>query len=170
MKRNVFARFGVVLAAGFAFFLTACSNPGSTGSSSSALGLAGTWTLAAASTMGHGNFSATAAVTQSGTGLGVNGSTTLSSPGGKATITQSGTTLSGTAENTAQTSGFTFTGTLSSGNLTLTASAGCGSAGTVTGTFTGTISSSSVKGTYKLTPGANCMVTGDAGTFTATKQ
>jgi hypothetical protein len=172
MKRIPAARLGTLLTIGIALFLTACSGGGGTSGSSSGgpLNLAGTWTATVTSTEGQGTFTGNAAVTQSGEGLGVNGSTTLSAPGGQVVLSQTGTALTGKITNSVQSMSFNFTGTLSSGNLTLTGSTSCGTAGTQTLAITGTITSSAVKGTYKLTRPSGCYYASDAGSFTATKQ
>jgi hypothetical protein len=159
-----------LLAVGITLFLTACSNS----PSNSALNLTGTWTVTTVSTQGHKGFSGTAAISQSGQGLGSNGATTLAATVGQIAVTQTGTAITGIITNSIQKLGYTFTGTLSSGSLTVTGSTPCGGGSignnTQTITIVGTITSNSAAGTYTITRGSACYSTGDAGTFVASKQ
>jgi hypothetical protein len=178
MNRTAAARLSVLLAAGIPFFLSACGGggaSGSGGSSNSALNMAGTWTVTTVSTQGHGSFSGTAAVSQSGEGLGVNGATTLAAPVGQIAISQTGTALTGILSNSIQKVGYNFIGTLSSSNFTVTGSTLCSyhsAQGTTQSTIsiTGTVTSNSATGTYTITQGSGCYNSSDAGTFVATKQ
>ncbi len=139
--------------------------------SNPALNMAGTWTVTTVSTQGHKGFSGTAAMSQSGPGLGVNGATTLTATIGQITASQTGTALTGTITNSIQKVSYNFIGTLSSGNLTITGSTPCPSASaTRTTSITGTITSNSASGTYTITSGSGCYYSSDAGTFVATKQ
>jgi hypothetical protein len=169
MNRTVAVGFRGILAAGISLFFTAC---GGTTPSNSALNLAGTWTVTTVSTQGHKGFSGTAALSQSGQGLGVNGATTLAAAIGQITVSQNGTALTGTITNSMQKVGYSFVGTLSSGNLTISGSTSCGTGSNTTQStsMTGTISSSSAAGTYTITRGSGCYYSNDAGTFVATKQ
>lgn len=155
-----------LLAVGITFLLTACnSSP-----SNSALNLAGTWTVTTVSTQGHKGFSGTAAVSQSGQGLGVNGATTLAAAIGQISVSQTGAALTGTIANSLQKVGYNFVGTLSSGNLTITGSSPCNANVTQSIGITGTITSNSANGTYTITRPSGCYYSSDAGTFVATKQ
>ena len=147
--------------------LTACSGA----PSNPALNMVGNWTVTTVSTQGHKGFSGTAAMSQTGPGLGVNGATTLTANIGQITVSQSGTALTGTITNSIQKVSYNFIGTLSSGNLTITGSTPCPSAsGTYSTSITGTITSNTMQGNYTLTRGAGCYYNSDAGTFVATKQ
>jgi hypothetical protein len=171
MNRIVSASLSMLLAAA-TLFLSAC-NGGASGSGSatnSALNLAGTWTVKTVSTQGHGTSSGTATVTQSGQGLGVNGTTTLSAPIGQIVLSQTGTALTGSITYEMQTTTYNYTGTLSSGNLTITGSASCSATTSQSTSFTGTITSNAIQGTYTITRGSGCYYPSDAGTFVATKQ
>jgi hypothetical protein len=162
-----------LLAAGITFFLTACGGGGASSSSNSAMNMAGAWTVTTVSTQGHGSFSGTATVSQSGQGLGVNGSTTLAATIGQIAVSQTGTALTGIIANSIQKVGYNFIGTLSSGNLTITGSTPCygASNGTQSTTsITGTITSNSATGTYTITRSGCYYTSSDAGTFVATKQ
>jgi hypothetical protein len=156
-----------LMAVGIPFFLTACSST----PSNPALNLAGTWTVTAVSTQSHTNLSGSAAISQSGQGLGVNGATTLNATIGQIAVSQTGTTFTGTIANSMQKVAYNFTGTLSGGNLTITGSTPClpSNAMQVT-SFTGTITSNAIQGNYTIAHGSGCYYAGDAGTFAATKQ
>jgi hypothetical protein len=161
-----------VLAVGLTLFLSAC---GSTGNS--ALNLAGTWTITTVSTQGHKGASGSLVVSQTGQGLGVNGSTALGGTVGQIalgqiSLTQTGTALTGAVANSAQKVVYNFTGTLSGSNLTLSGSASCGSGvnSTQSTGIVGTITSNAASGTYTVSSASACHANGDAGTFTATKQ
>jgi len=158
-----------LLAAGI--FLTACSS-GTSNTASNTPNLAGNWTVTTVSTQGHGGFSGTSAVTQSGQGLGVTGATTLTAAIGQIAVSQTGTALTGTITNSVQKAAYNFTGTLSSGNLTITGSSVCGGSNgkTQSTSIVGTITSNSATGTYTITRSSGCYYSNDAGTFTATKQ
>jgi len=155
-----------LLAVGITLFLTACSGS----PSNSALNLAGTWTVTTVSTQGHKGFSGTAAMSQSGQGLGVNGATALAAAVGQINVSQSGTALTGTITNSIQKVGYNFTGTLSSGNLAITGSTPCGSNNSQSTSIVGTITSNNATGTYTITRSSACYYSSDAGTFVATKQ
>ncbi len=169
VNRIAIAGLSMVLAAGITLSLTACGGAGAP-SGPSSLNLAGTWTVKAVSTQGHGTSSGTAAVSQSGQGLGVNGSTTLAAPIGGMTVSQTGTALTGTITNSMKAATFNFTGTLFSGALTITGSTSCGVNSTQTLSMTATLASNAAQGTYTVSHTANCYSSTDAGTFTATKQ
>jgi hypothetical protein len=169
MNRITVAGLRVVMAAGITLSLAACSSGGST-PAASAFNLAGTWTVKTVSTQGHGTKSGTATVTQTGQGVGVTGSTTLSAPVGGITVSQTGTALTGTITNSLKATTYNFTGTLSSGSLTLTGTAVCTKTATQTLSLTGTLSSTSAQGTYTIPSVAGCFSSNDGGTFTATKQ
>jgi hypothetical protein len=136
--------------------------------------MAGNWTVTTISTQGHGSFSGTAAVSQSGQGLGANGSTTLAAAAiGQIAVTQTGTALTGIIANSMQKVGYNFIGTLSSGNLTITGSTPCygvSNSTQSTTSITGTITSNSATGTYTITRSGCYYTSSDAGTFVATKQ
>jgi len=174
MNRIVAARMSVLLASILTISLTACSGGGtsSTSSSNSALDLAGTWTIKTVSTQGQGSFSATTPVSQSGSGLNENGTTTLAATVGQIALTQLGSVLSGTISNLnpKQAITYNFTGTLSSGNFTITGSAPCTTTTTQSTTLAGTVTSNAIQGTYTITRPARCYYPNDAGTFVATKQ
>ena len=98
------------------FLVSACGG-GSTGgsSSNSAMNLAGTWTVKTVSTQGqppYGGFSGTAAVSQSGEGIGVNGATTFTTILGSIAASQTGAALTGTFTNSIQQVSYNFIGTL----------------------------------------------------------
>ncbi len=154
------------------FLLTACSGGSSSngGSSTSALNMAGTWTVTTVSTQGHGTSSGTATITQSGQGLGVTGTTTLAAPMGQIAISQTGTALTGTITNSLVPITFNFIGTLSGGNLTITGSTSCGGNVTESTGITGTITSTNMQGNYTITRPSGCYYSSDAGTFVATKK
>ena len=153
---------------------------GSTGgvsSSNSAMNLAGTWTVTTVSTQGqppYGGFSGTAAVSQSGEGLGVNGATTFTSILGSIAVSQTGAALTGTFTNSIKKVSYNFIGTLSGGNFTITASTSCNgskaSNGQESTSITGTITSNSATGTYMISRSSGCYYSSDAGTFVATKK
>lgn len=168
MNRIAAASLSALLATGITFFLAACNGS----PSNSALNLSGTWTVTTVSTQGHKGFSGTAAMSQSGPGLGVNGATTLAATIGQISVSQTGTALTGTITNSIQKVGYNFTGTLSSGSLTITGSTTCGSGSNnaQSTSIVRTINSNSASGTYTITRGSNCYSYNDAGTFAATKQ
>jgi len=132
--------------------------------------MAGTWTVTTVSTQGHGTASGTATITQSGTGVGVTGSTTLAAPVGQIAISQTGTALTGTIKNSLVPITFNFIGTLSSGNLTISGSTACNGSVTESTSITGTITSTNIQGTYTITRPAGCYSFNDAGTFVAAKK
>ena len=153
----------------FLLALTGCNTGGSI-SSNSAINMAGTWTIKAVSTQGHGNFSGTASVSQSGVGLGVNGTTTFTASIGSITVSQSGTALTGTLTNSIRKITYNFTGTLSGDNFTITGST-ISDPGSVSSTaIIGPITSNSVQGTYTITRSSGSYYPNDAGTFVAAKQ
>lgn len=173
MKRIAVASLSALLAAGITIFIAACSGSGASSTSgNSAINEAGTWTVTTVSTQGHGSFSGTAALTQSGQGFGVNGATTLTAAIGQITVSQTGTALNGTITNSIQKAAYNFIGTLSSGNLTITGSSPCGggSNSTQSTSIVGAITSNSAAGTYTITRGSACYYPSDAGSFVATKQ
>lgn len=180
MKRTGFLScFSTVVPLTLAFVLTACGGGGSSGgssSSNSAINLAGTWTVTTVSTQGqasYGGFSGTAAVSQSGGGLGVNGTTTLTAIVGSIAVSQTGTALTGTFTNSIQKVSYNFIGTLSRGNFTITASTSCGGSPNSpqeSTSITGTITSDSASGTYTISRPSGCYYSSDTGTFVATKQ
>jgi hypothetical protein len=166
-------RFAVLLlASALALLLVACSSNsgGNSSSGNSALNMAGAWTITAASSEGKGTVSGTANVAQSGQGLGTNGMTTLTAVVGSISFSQSGTGLTGTITDSIKGVTYNFTGTLSGDNLTVTGSAPCSVQGTQSVSLTGTITSTSTQGSYAITRSSNCYYSGDAGTWTATKQ
>lgn len=170
--RSVSRLTSILAIAGISLGLAACNSGTSNTSnnpSSSALNLAGTWTVITTSTQGHGSTSTTAALTQSGTGIGVDGSTTLSAPAGSIAMTESGTALSGTVTQGTR-KVFSFSGTLSNGNLSLSGTNACSGQVVETNTIAGTVTSTKISGTYTLTRPPGCYYPNDAGTFTATKQ
>jgi hypothetical protein len=136
------------------------------------MNLAGTWTVTTVSTQSHKGFSGTAAVSQSGQGLGVNGATNLTAVIGQIMVSQTGTALTGTIANSIQKVGYNFIGTLAGGNLTVTGSTTCGSGSNnaQSTSIVGTITSNGASGTYTITRGSSCYSYSDAGTFLATKQ
>jgi hypothetical protein len=138
------------------------------------MNLAGNWTVTATSTQGMGTVSGTAAMTQSGQGMGTNGVTTLTAAIGSINVTQSGTNLTGTITDSIHDKIYNFTGTLSGGNITITGGSVPCNAGYLTGTrsasMTGTITSTNMQGNYTITSSSGCYNSGDAGTWTATKQ
>ncbi len=153
------------------FALTGCGSA----PSNSALNMAGTWTVTTVSTQGqppYGGFSGTAAVSQSGEGLGVNGATTFTTILGSIAVSQTGAALSGTFTNSIQKVSYNFIGTFSSGNFTITGSTPCGTGSnkTQSTSIVGTITSNSATGTYTITRSSGCYYSSDAGTFVATKQ
>lgn len=172
MNRIASASLSVLLASGI-LSLTACNSGNSSSapsSTSSALNLAGNWTVTTTSTQGHSSFSGMATVSQSGDGLGVTGTTTLTAPVGQVTLSQTGSVLTGTIKDSLNSTTFNFTGTLSSGNLTLSGSTPCPSSTTTQSvSITGAITSSSIQGNYTITRGSGCYPPSDAGTFVATK-
>ncbi len=140
--------------------------------SNPALNMAGTWSVTTVSTQGqppYGGFSGTAAVSQSGEGLGVNGATTFTAILGSIAVSQTGTALTGTFTNSIQKVSYTFTGTLSNGNITITGSTPCNTNSTESTSLTGTITSNTMQGTYTITRGSGCYYHSNAGTFVATK-
>jgi hypothetical protein len=168
--RNNF-RLAVPLLAGvLALLPVACSSNSNTSSGNPALNLAGSWTVTAASSEGKGTVSGTANVAQSGQGLGTNGLTTLTAVVGSISFSQSGTSLTGTITDSMKGVTYNFTGTLSGDNLTITGSAACSVQGTQSVSLTGTITSTSTQGSYTITRSSNCYYSGDAGTWTATKE
>lgn len=163
------------LASGITLLLAGCSGsgaPSTGGSSNSPLNMAGTWTVSTVSTQGHGGSSGTATITQSGDGLGANGTTTIAAPIGQIAISQTGTALTGTITNLLVPITFNFIGTLSSGNLTISGSTPCGGGtkATQSTSITGTATSNSMQGNYTITRGSGCYYSNDAGTFVATKK
>jgi hypothetical protein len=169
MKRISVLSLSVLLSV----ILTSCSGV----SSNSALDLAGTWTLKAVSTKSQGSFSGTATITQSGSGLGTNGTTTLTAPIGQVSISQTGTALTGTITYSLlrSTSGkvnfdFDFIGTFSNGNLTITGTTGVAPSCISATSISGTVTSNSIQGTYTITRNSDCSYQSDTGTFVATKQ
>jgi hypothetical protein len=163
--------FQQTLALGIALLLlaVACNSCGNS-SSKPAVNMAGTWTGQAVSTK-RGTLSGTATVAQSGAGLGNNGTTTLTAAVGTIAISESGTTLTGTLTDSIKGINYSFSGTLSGGNITITGSAvPCGDQGTQSASITGTIASTSMQGNYTITSSSDCSFSGDAGTWTATKQ
>jgi hypothetical protein len=147
--------------------LTGCSGA----PSNPALNMAGTWTVTTVSTQAHKGFSGTAALSQTGQGLGVNGATTLAATIGQISVSQTGTALTGTITNSLKKVGYNFIGTLSSGNITITGSTPCYSPSTTqTTSITGAITSNTMQGTYTISGGSSCGYSSDAGTFVATKQ
>jgi hypothetical protein len=168
--RNNF-RLAVLLAASaLALLAVACGSKGNSSSGNSALNLAGAWTITATSSEGKGTVSGTANVAQSGQGLGTNGVTTLTAVVGSISFSQSGTGLTGTITDSIKGVAYNFTGTLSGDNLTITGSAPCSVQGTQSVSLTGTIASTSTQGSYTISRSSNCYYSGDAGTWTATKQ
>lgn len=167
------------LLASLALFSSGCGG-GSTGGGSSintAMNLAGTWTVTTVSTQGqppYGGFSGTAAVSQSGEGLGVNGATSFTSILGSIAVSQTGAALTGTFTNSIQKVSYNFIGTLSGSNFTITSSTSCNgskaSNGQESTSITGTITSNSATGTYAISRGSGCYYSSDAGTFVATKK
>ena len=105
-------------------FSLACGCNGSA-SGNSPLNMVGSWTIHTVSTQGHGSFSGTATVAQSGVGLGKNGATTLTAPIGTIAVSQSGTALNGTLTDSIKGLQFSFIGTLSGGTITITGSTPC---------------------------------------------
>ena len=173
MRRIAVASLSVFLLTGITVALTACgggSTSSTNGSGTSGLNMAGTWTVKTVSTKGHSDFSGTAAVSQIGQGLGVNGTTALTATVGKITLTQTGTALTGSMTSTIQAVTYDFIGTLSSGNLTITGSTPCSESATQSTSITGTITANSMQGTYTISRGPSCYYSSDAGTFVATKQ
>jgi hypothetical protein len=171
MKNNF--RLAVLLLGGaLALLPVACSSSSSSSSSSgnSGMNMAGAWTVTAVSTEGKGTVSGAANVEQSGQGLGTNGVTTLTAVVGSISFSQSGTSLTGTITDSIKSVTYNFTGTLSGDNLTITGSAPCSVQGTQSVNLSGTITSTSTQGNYTITRSSNCYYSGDAGTWTATKQ
>jgi hypothetical protein len=169
MRNNFHSKFAFVLASTLALLLIACNSGGSSISNPS--NLAGNWTLTATSTQGHGSFSGSTAVSQTGVGLGTNGTTTLSATPGHISVSQTGTALTGTI--TYGLLAYNFTGTLSGSSFTATGSSPICPGVTITTSITGTVTSNSAQGTYTVTRGLNCSYGypySDAGTFTATKK
>lgn len=173
MRRIAVTGLSVLLAAGITFIISACgggSASSTNGSGNSALNMTGTWTIKAVSTQGYGNFSGTATVTQSGQGLGVNGTTALTAAVGKITLSQTGTALTGTITNSLQAVTYSFIGTLSNGDFTITGSAPCSESGSQSTSIAGTIASDAAQGTYTISRSSKCYYSSDAGTFVATKK
>ncbi len=161
----------MMILGGITVFLTACGGSGSSSSTTAALNMAGTWTVKTVSTQGRGSFSGTATLTQTGQGLGVNGSTTLASPVGQISVSQTGTSLTGTITNSLVPITFEYIGTLSSGNITITGSTPCASSKvTESVSITGTITSTNMQGNYTITRPTGCYYSSDSGTFVGTKQ
>ncbi len=151
-------------------FSLACGCNGSA-SGNSPLNMVGSWTIHTVSTQGHGSFSGTATVAQSGVGLGKNGATTLTAPIGTIAVSQSGTALNGTLTDSIKGLQFSFIGTLSGGTITITGSTPCpSSTQTDSISITGTITSTNMQGTYTITRGSNCYYPSDGGSWVATKQ
>lgn len=167
--RNNFRLAALLLGSALALLPVACSSNSSSGNS--AMNMAGAWTATAVSSQGHGTVSSTTNVEQSGQGLGTNGATTLTAVVGSITISQSGTSLTGTLTDSIKDIIYNFTGTLSGDNLTITGSAPCSNiqGSTTSISITGTITSTSMQGNYTITRSSDC-ASGDAGTWTATKQ
>ena len=166
--RNDVRLAALLLASALALLSAACSSNSSGGNSG--LNMAGAWTVTATSSEGKGTVSGTANVAQSGQGLGTNGVTTLTAVVGSISFSQTGTSLTGTITDSIKSVTYNFTGTLSGDNLTITGSAPCSVQGTQSVNMSGTITSSSTQGNYTITRSSNCYYSGDAGTWTATKQ
>lgn len=170
MKNNFHLR--AVLLLGSVLLTVACGSNIPSSSSNDPMNMAGNWTITTVSTKGQGTVSGTANVTQSGQGIGTNGTTTLTAVIGSITVSQSGTSLTGTITNSIKAVSYNFTGTLSGGNITITGSAPCSSfsGSPVVTSITGTITSTGMQGNYTITRGVGCYYSSDAGTWTATKQ
>jgi len=172
--RNGFG-FRQTLALGVALLLLAvacnsCGNSSGSSSGNSPMNMAGTWTVQAVSTEGHGAYTGTTPVTQSGAGLGSNGLTTLTAAVGNIAISETGTALTGTLTDSIKGLHYSFIGTLSGGNITITASTPCSVRGTQSTSVTGTVTSTSMQGDYTITRSADCYNNSDAGTWVATKE
>jgi hypothetical protein len=170
MRNNFRLRAVLLLGSVLALLPVACSSNSNSSGGNSVLNMAGAWTLTAVSTEGKGTVSGTANVEQSGQGLGSNGSTTLTAVVGGISFSQSGTSLTGTITDSIKGVTYNFTGTLSGDNLTIAGSAPCSVQGTQSVNISGTIASTSTQGNYTITRSSNCYYSGDAGTWTATKQ
>jgi hypothetical protein len=157
------------LGASFAILLTACAG-GSGSSNKSALSIAGTWTITAVSTEGHGSFSGTAPMSQSGVGLGINGTTVITASVGSISVSQTGASLTGTLTSSIQKVSYNFIGTLSGSNFTVAGSTPCSANVNQSTSISGTITSNNAQGTYTITRPSGCYYSSDAGTFVATKQ
>jgi hypothetical protein len=165
---NNFRLSVLLLGSALALLPVACSSNSSSGNSG--MNLAGAWTVTAASSEGKGTVSGAANLVQSGQGLGTNGLTTLTAVVGSISFSQSGASLTGTITDSIKGVTYNFTGTLSGDSLTIAGSAPCSVQGTQSVSLTGTISSASTQGNYTITRSSNCYYSGDAGTWTATKQ
>ena len=165
---NNFRLSVLLLGSALALLPVACSSNSSSGNSG--MNLAGAWTVTAASSEGKGTVSGAANLVQSGQGLGTNGLTTLTAVVGSISFSQSGASLTGTITDSIKGVTYNFTGTLSGDSLTIAGSAPCSVQGTQSVSLTGTISSASTQGNYTITSSSNCYYSGDAGTWTATKQ
>jgi hypothetical protein len=166
--RNNFRLAVLLLVSAIALLSVACSSNSSSGNSG--MNMAGAWAITAVSSEGKGTVSGTASVEQAGQGLGTSGVTTFTAVVGSVTFSQSGTSLTGTITDSIKGVNYSFTGTLSGDNLTITGSAPCSVQGTQSVSITGTITSTSMQGNYTITRSSNCYYSGDAGTWTATKQ
>lgn len=172
MRNNFLLRAALLLVSGaLLLFAVACNgaNPSNNSGGNSPMNVAGNWTLTVTSTQGQGTVSATADVTQSGQGIGANGTTTLSGAAGNISIAQSGTNLTGILTNGINGVNYNFLGTLSGSNITIAGSVACGM-GVQSTSITGTISSTKMHGTYTVTRDSACFHPSDAGAWAATKQ
>jgi hypothetical protein len=144
-----------------ALILVGCStkqanNSGGSTGSSDPVNLSGTWQVSSL-TLGGVSIpvSGTKTITESGPGVGADGTTVLSDVSKgyteTLTITQSGGLLSGTITIPAKFSTVGFSGTWNNGQINITAPVNCLAGGTITLTLNATVTGNQIQGTYNVT-------------------